>query len=91
MSGKPTSASETASGFQHLDVFKGTGKSEVIVLAIIGESSSGEVRVAEKAKDGYFEYVKPLSEISEEVNNGSLKRTGKTAKSVEAVRSSLQV
>lgn len=78
-------------GFQHLDVFKGVKDNDegVVALVLIGEQSSGEVRVAEKTKDGYHEYVKPLSEISEELNGGVLTRAGKQAPSVEKARSVL--
>ncbi|AGM11573.1 hypothetical protein M199_gp093 [Halogranum tailed virus 1] len=78
-------------GFQKLDVFKGVkGNGEgVVAMAIISDSANGEVRVAEKTKDGYHEYVKPLSEISQELNGGVLIRAGKQAPSVEKARSVL--
>lgn len=85
-------------GFQHLDVFKGVKDNDegVVALVLIGEQSSGEVRVIEKRRvlDGgkptsafeTAEYVKPLSEISEELNGGVLTRAGKQAPSVEKAR-----
>lgn len=61
-------------------LFKGTGRQGVILLGIISEPSNGMVRVVERCKcePQVHKYLKPVSEIREEVGK-VLVDTGKSA------------
>jgi len=69
-----------------------SNRDDVNVLAVLDEASHGNVLVGERRLSlagqwTYAEYVKPLSELKSELQDGSLEKIGE--RSVESIRETL--
>lgn len=79
--------------FEQFELFTGTGRDGVITMAIL-DTYDEYVRVAECRLDDdekkYAEYLKPLSELAEELDSGVVKVTGKTAPNKSKIRNTMK-